>query len=288
MSIIYNWGITLYGLAIRLATSLSPKARLWVAGRASWKSELQEISQWQEPTLWFHCASLGEFEQGRPILEKIRQDYPHYKILLTFFSPSGYEVRKDYQHADHVMYLPLDTMNNMRELLNGFTPHLVIIVKYELWLNWLSELRSRTIPHILVSASLRPESNFLKGPLASLYREALEGFSQIFTQNGRTADLLKNFSSQIKVTKSADTRFDRVSENVANWEKVGKIADFINGRPCWVCGSTWPEDEKVIFESFQKLRSDNQDICLIIAPHEIHNERISKWMTIFPDQSTRY
>ncbi|MEL6628041.1 MAG: glycosyltransferase N-terminal domain-containing protein [Bacteroidota bacterium] len=288
LSFLYNVGIRLYGLIIRLATPFSSKAKSWITGRKNWKSEIQMISQWEEPVIWFHCASLGEFEQGRPVLEKIRRTYPNYKILLTFFSPSGYEIRKDYVQADHVMYLPLDTLDNMRYLLNHFKPHLVVIVKYELWLNWLSELRSSEIPHILISASLRPESNFLQGPLVSHYRIALEGFAQIFTQNPITTDLLQEFSTQIKVTTSADTRFDRVSDNVANWQEIGKIAEFVNKRPCWVCGSTWPEDEKVIFETFQSLYTHNQDVCLIIAPHEIHEERIDKWTETFREVSTRY
>ncbi|MEL6731779.1 MAG: glycosyltransferase N-terminal domain-containing protein, partial [Bacteroidota bacterium] len=132
LSFLYNVGIHLYGLTIRLITPFSPKAKSWITGRKNWKSEIQMISQWEEPVIWFHCASLGEFEQGRPVLEKIRRTYPNYKILLTFFSPSGYEIRKDYAQADHVMYLPLDTLDNMRYLLNHFKPHLVVIVKYEL------------------------------------------------------------------------------------------------------------------------------------------------------------
>ncbi len=225
-----------------------------------------------------HCASLGEFEQGRPVLEKIRSDYPHIKILLTFFSPSGYEVRKHYAGADWVFYLPLDTKGNVSRFLNIVKPQLAIFVKYEYWYNYLEQLRVLDIPVILISALFRKQSIFFKW-YGGLHRRMLSFFTHIYVQDEESLDNLKPLLDNSKITKAGDTRFDRVIAIAGDFQPIELIEKFATGRKLLVAGSTWPEDEK----NLQLMWQQNRELSLIIAPHEIHGEHIRYLLGLFPD-----
>jgi len=270
----YTLGIRAYGLAIRLASPFHQKARLWQSGRKDWKVRLQASIGNKRGWVWFHCSSLGEFEQGRPLMEAMKAAQPNLPILLTFFSPSGYEIRKDYAVADVVCYLPLDTPSNANYFLDLVKPEKVFFIKYDLWLNYLKALRKRSIPHFLVSALLRPESKFLKGILKGSYGEALLGFTRIFAQDEETLLLLKNRLGMERVDVSGDTRFDRAVQLPGKFEEVPGIVGFLRGRRLIVVGSSYAKDEEVFLPVISALR--NLDLCWIVAPHNIDHEHIHK------------
>lgn len=270
----YTLGIHAYGLAIRLASAFNPKAKLWISGRKQWKKRLQASLGSKKGWVWFHCSSLGEFEQGRPLMEALKKEHPHRPILLTFFSPSGYEIRKDYAVADVVCYLPLDTPSNAEAFLEMVQPDLVFFIKYDLWLNFLAALRQRSIPHYLVSALLRPDSKFLNGMMKGSYAEALQGFTWVFAQDKGTEVLLKERLQMDQVTVSGDTRFDRAIQLPAKFEEVAGIAGFVKGRRVVVVGSSYAKDEEVFLPVIEALRELN--LCWIVAPHNIERERIER------------
>ena len=199
MRFIYNISIALYGLLIRIASLFNKKAKLWVDGRRDWELKLLEFKKNNSKKLvWVHAASLGEFEQGRPIIESIKSRYPEYGIVLSFFSPSGYEVRKNYDGADYVCYMPLDSALNANKFIGIMEPKAAVIVKYEFWLNHLSVLHTKKIPHILVSGIFRKSQIFFK-PFGKIFRKSLERFSHLFVQDQNSLDLLSNLQ---KVHKS--------------------------------------------------------------------------------------
>ena len=272
----YHLVIRLYGFALRVASLFVPKARLWVRGRKQWKAKLKEAVGERKNWTWFHCASLGEFEQGRPLIEAFRRQFPEELILLTFFSPSGYEIRKHYSQVDLVIYLPLDTPSNARFFLDTLQPKQAFFVKYELWLNYLAGLRARKIPHYLVSALLRPDSRFLKSALKKQYATAFRGFNRIFAQDEATMELLRGIVEQDQLMLSGDTRFDRAAELPEQFYEVEGIADFIQGRPCLVVGSSYVADEDLLFSALENLKEF--DLCVRLAPHEIDRDRIAQQM----------
>lgn len=274
MTLFYNLGILLYGWAIRIASPFNRKARLWVDGRKDWEKKLARALGDRQDWIWMHCSSLGEFEQGRPLIEAIKHQYPHQKILLSFFSPSGYEIRKNFAHVDHVCYLPLDTPRNARTFLDILQPKLVIYVKYDLWLNFIAEAEARKIHQILVSAILRKDSKFLKSGLRKQYRQAFHAFSWIFTQDQDTHNLLTQLVQLDRISVAGDTRFDRVAELPAKFEPVPGIEAFIAGRRCIVAGSPWPRDEEILLPVINRLR--RPELCWIVAPHEIHPQHIDQ------------
>ncbi|MEM7037875.1 MAG: glycosyltransferase N-terminal domain-containing protein [Bacteroidota bacterium] len=285
MMFFYQTGIHLYGFGARVASLFSDKARKWVKGRKDWKASLRaKISDgnW----IWFHCASLGEFEQGRKLMEEIRVKYPDYKLLLTFFSPSGYEIRKGYQGADHVCYMPLDTRSNVSSFLDIVQPKMVFIIKYELWLNYIFEAERRGIPMFLVSALVRESSKFLTSQLKGLYKKAFGAFSWIFTQDENSLKLLKAFAETDKLSVAGDTRFDRAAELPAKWEAVPGIAEFVGEKRCIVVGSPWPKDEAVVLPAIAALK--DYDLKWIIAPHEIHPAEIDRHIRAYPGKMAKY
>jgi 3-deoxy-D-manno-octulosonic-acid transferase len=272
---LYHLGIVLYRWGIGVASLFNPKARLWIAGRWDWEARLKEaIAAKGGDWIWFHCSSLGEFEQGRPLIEAIKLRHPGQKILLTFFSPSGYEVRKGYGVVDHVCYLPLDTAGNARAFLDIVKPKLVFFVKYDLWLNFIAEVHARGIHLVLVSVLVRQESRFFKSMLRGNYRRAFRSFSWIFTQDRESVHLLEKFAGMERISMAGDTRFDRVAQLPAAFQPVPGIAEFIRGRRCIVAGSPWPADEAVLLPVIETLRG--ADLCWIIAPHEIHTGEIDR------------
>ena len=210
---LYNFGLTCYVWIIRLVAPRHPKARLWINGRKDLYKRMAETIDPAARIVWIHVASLGEFEQGRPIIERIRKEHPEYKILLTFFSPSGYEIRKNYQGVDYIFYLPIDTPRNARRFLDAAHPEIAVFVKYEFWLNLLYELRRRKVRTYIVSAIFRRNSIFFR-PYGGMWRQALESFDVMFVQNEESKKLLAGLGFD-NVIVAGDTRFDRVAEIAA-------------------------------------------------------------------------
>ena len=263
-----------------MAANWSPKAKLWVDGRKDWQDKLQQQFQPKsnDKVLWMHCASLGEFEQGRPILGKVKSQNPKVKIILTFFSPSGYEIRKDYNGADMVMYLPEDSKENANAFLNLVQPSLAIFVKYEFWHFYLVELKNRKIETILISGIFRNTQPFFQW-WGGFYKNMLLNFSHLFVQNQSSADLLASINIKKNVTVCGDTRFDRVLEMAKNWQPVSAIEPFLqSNKKILVAGSTWKEDEKLIVQWYHQNKDEWQ---LIIAPHEIDEAHIAQLQQLF-------
>lgn len=264
-SFFYDFFIQLYGISIRLAAIWSPKAKAWIEGRKRFPVLTPEKKR-----IWFHCASLGEFEQGRPVLEILRNKFPHYEIVLSFFSPSGYEIRKNYPHADHVIYLPLDTPKNAKNLIEGINPALVIWVKYEFWFHYLTKLKSKNIPVILVSAIFRKSQPFFK-PYGQFWKNILKCFDKIYVQDEASIRLLYQIGMK-NTAISGDTRFDRVY-TIANENKdFPEIAAFTKNNFTIVAGSTWEDDENLLAPFIQ----NNKSVKFIIAPHEISTSNLNR------------
>jgi len=281
MKFLYNIGIRSYGLAIAIASLFNDKAKRWREGRKEIFSKLQAVFEnVKEPVAWFHCSSLGEFEQGRPVIEAFRQKYPTYKILLTFFSPSGYDVRRDYIGADYIFYLPLDTPSNAKQFVKIVKPKFAVFVKYEFWYNYLSQLHKANVPTYLISAKFRPEQYFFKG-YASWFRKQLNVYKKIFVQDMDSEQLLKSIGLE-NIIVAGDTRFDRV---IAIAEKVKEdtlVSTFKGNCKLWICGSTWPEDEKMILHAFYHLKVSGEKVKLLLVPHETGENNISRLLNTFP------
>ena len=281
MIFFYNIFRLVYKSGISIASRWNGKAKKWVDGRKNWQQELS--LKWEvEPgdfVVWMHCASLGEFEQGRPILERIRTQGSTYKILLTFFSPSGFEIRKNYEHADHVMYLPLDSEENATFFLDTVKPQLAIFVKYEFWHYYLQELKQRKIETVLVSGIFRSSQPFFQW-WGNFHRNMLNNFSFLFVQNKESKQLLDGIGLAGKTSVAGDTRFDRVLEAAQHWRPVQHIDAFCDSQAVIVAGSTWPQDEAILSELINDHGSNQK---LIIAPHEIKDENIKRLKSLFPD-----
>ena len=267
---LYNFGLTLYVWLIRLVAPRHPKARLWIDGRKDLYKRMAETIDPTDRIVWVHVASLGEFEQGRPIIERIRKTHPEYKILLTFFSPSGYEVRKNYQGVDYIFYLPIDTPRNARRFLDAAHPEIAIFVKYEFWLNLLRDLRRRKVRTYIVSAIFRRNSIFFR-PYGGMWRQALESFDVMFVQNEESKKLLAGLGFD-NVIVAGDTRFDRVAEIAAAAKHIDIIDRFKGDKRLFVAGSTWNPDEELLI----RLINDNPDVKFIVAPHEMHEGRMAR------------
>jgi 3-deoxy-D-manno-octulosonic-acid transferase len=268
MQVIYNLGIFVYRYLVFIASLFNEKiAKMW-KGQKQGLEILKERLEPNEKYIWIHAASLGEFEQGRPLIEKLKQTHPEYKILLTFFSPSGYEVRKNYPLADIICYLPMDTPRNAYRFIRKVNPAMAIFIKYEFWANYLYRLRKNNIPTYVVSAIFRKDQLFFRW-YGNWYRNLLKRFKTIFVQNKESLDLLKNYGFE-NVIISGDTRFDRVSEIASQAKQLPYIENFMQGKKIFIAGSSWPKDEDLLLEYF----NNTPDIKLIIAPHEINKEHI--------------
>lgn len=278
----YNAGIALYECAIRAAARFKPKARAWSEGRRGIFERMAATIRPEEKIVWIHAASLGEFEQGRPIIEMLRRESPERKILLTFFSPSGYEIRKNYPGADYIFYLPSDRPRNVRRFLDIVDPEIAVFIKYEFWLNYLGELRRRGCRTLLVSAIFRRNSIFFR-PYGGAFRKALRGFERIFVQNAESAELLHGIGID-DTTVAGDTRFDRVADIAAAARRIEKVETFRNGRRLFVAGSTWGPDEEILLP----LINANPDIKFVVAPHEMEEERIERLLNGSRGGAVRY
>ncbi|UHG91818.1 3-deoxy-D-manno-octulosonic acid transferase [Spirosoma oryzicola] len=269
----YNTGIFVFQSLLQLVAPFNPKAKKWVDGRRDWRSSLtNKLASNKSPVAWFHAASLGEFEQGRPVIEAYREQYPDHKILLTFFSPSGYEVRKDYDGAHFVVYLPADTPVNARDFVAIVKPRIAFFIKYEFWYNYLHELKAAEVATLSFSAIFRPNQLFFKS-YGGFYRNMLRYFDHILVQNDESVRLLKSIGVST-VTLAGDTRFDRVAQVAAAKKDIPVARTFKKGAPMLVVGSAWKEDMDVLIPFLNQF---DKPLKVIIAPHEIHDEEIQKW-----------
>jgi 3-deoxy-D-manno-octulosonic-acid transferase len=280
--------LLLYRAAISIASLWNAKAKLWINGRKDIFEQLRskvnpDRYRDQNPiavgskVIWFHCSSLGEFEQGRPVLENLKKQIPNSKFLLTFFSPSGFETKKDYKGADWVFYLPIDSKKNAKQFLDIVKPALVVFVKYDYWYYYLIECKNRNIPLLMISAIFRNEQPFFKW-YGSLHRKMLNCFTHFFVQDKESLTLLESISIN-NVTIAGDTRFDRVSAIAENIKPIEEVEKFCGSSPVLVAGSTWPTDEKIIKDALEEF----PHLKLIIAPHEIHEEHLQQLKSLYTD-----
>ena len=281
MLLLYILGIQVYAFIIRIFSLFNLKAKLFIRGRKNVYQQITKRIDASQKHVWFHFASLGEFEQGRPVLEKLKEKYPSKKIVVTFFSPSGYEIRKNYALAD-VFYLPLDTKYHAKKFIDAVNPEMAIFTKYEFWHFYFKELQVRGIPLYVISGIFRPGQAFFKW-YGSFYRKMLSAVTYFFVQNEESENLLKSIGID-QVTINGDTRFDRVFENAQTPKKLDLIETFIGNSPTVICGSTWPEDEKLL----SALPEKYPDWKFIIAPHEIHESHIESIEKHFPVGSIRF
>jgi len=269
MLFLYNISIRIYFFLIWIASFFKPKAKKWIAGRFNWESKIP-VEFKNTKNAWFHFASLGEFEQGKPLLEKFIKHFPDYKIILTFFSPSGYEIRKNSPLAHLVLYLPLDTLSNALKFIDLINPKIVFVTKYEYWYHFFTVLKKREIPLYMVSAIFRPKQIFFK-LYGGFNRKILRCVTHFFVQNQSSVSLLKSIGIN-NSTCVGDTRFDSVINTLKNVESFAIIDDFCADNHILIAGSTWPSDEVLLAQ----LIINYPNWKLIIAPHEIGHSRIKE------------
>ena len=285
MQVLFTLGVLLYTLGILLAALLGhPKAKQWVAGRWQQRKAYipDTVGEPNERWVWFHAASLGEFEQGRPVIEALKQAHPEYKILLSFFSPSGYEVRKNYAYADEVLYLPADTPWNASKWVRHHHFVAAFFIKYEFWFNYMRALKKEGIPLFYISLILNKKSFFFK-PYGKWFRRQLDAVTHFFVQDEDTVALLHNVGYD-NVTLCGDTRFDRVAAIAEQAKPFPEVERFVAGRKCIIAGSTWPPDERLLNDFLPKLPDD---YCLIVAPHDVSESHVERIKAMFP-QATLY
>ncbi|MFM6976995.1 MAG: 3-deoxy-D-manno-octulosonic acid transferase [Sphingobacteriaceae bacterium] len=283
MLFLYRLGLLVYSGLMYLAALWHPKAKLWVGGRKGLIQKVAEKLNTAEQRAWFHFASLGEFEQGRPVMEALKKERPELKLVVTFFSPSGYEIRKNYALVEAVFYLPLDTPQHAADFIRLVNPQMAIFTKYEYWYFFFRELHRKRIPLYLISGIFRPKQVFFKW-YGGLYRRMLGFVSHFFVQNTESQDLLAQLGFD-QVSVSGDTRFDRVAELAHHPRVLPELKAFCGSSPVFIAGSTWPADEALLCELLKKY----PDWKLIIAPHEVDEAHIQELMKRFPKgQAIRY
>lgn len=279
MKLFYQIFLWAYPLAARILAFFNEKAKRWIQGRRGiFPSISNALKDNQSPIIWMHCASLGEFEQGRPLLESLKLRYPNHYILLSFFSPSGYEVRKNYEGANHVCYLPMDGPKNAKRFYDLVNPSLVLFVKYEFWYYYSLEASKRQIPLLLVSGIFRASQPFFQF-YGGFYRKLLSHFSHLFVQEQSSYDLIKGIGLAQKTSISGDTRFDRVISIVQDFLPIDAVEHFSKNRTVLVAGSTWAEDD----EELNHFLRANPSIFAIIAPHEIIEDRLNECLKWYPN-----
>ena len=284
MLFLYNLGIRFYSLAVWIASFFNPKAKLWREGRKQFFPKLTEaFKDNKAPVVWFHTSSLGEFEQGRPVIEHIKKNHPELKILITFFSPSGYEIRHDYDKADYVFYLPLDTRGNAQKFLSIVRPKAVFFVKYEFWYHFLNETQKTHVPMVLFSSIFREQQFFFKF-YGSFFRKVIRNYTHIFVQNQVSVDLLKGIKVP-HVSIAGDTRFDRVKDIADKQEEFPIVETFVNKQLTLVVGSSWWRDLAILVPF---LNDFGTPLKTIIAPHEIKDSEIERLQEVLTKKSIRY
>ncbi|MBO4805119.1 MAG: 3-deoxy-D-manno-octulosonic acid transferase [Paludibacteraceae bacterium] len=282
MKLIYNLGILLYYAIVYIVSFFDDKAKKFIEGRKNVFSFLAERIVYNDKFIWMHVSSLGEFEQGRPIIEAIRREHPEYKIILTFFSPSGYEVRKNYDGAEIVCYLPMDTSWNAKRFVRLVNPSIAIFIKYEFWGNYLSELKKNKVPTYIVSAIFRDNQVFFR-PYGGWYRSFLYNFEHLFVQDEKSRNLLASVGIK-NVSIVGDTRFDRVLAIAKASKELPIVAAFKANNRVLVAGSSWPKDEAFLLPYF----NEHSNMKLIIAPHEIHESHIEDIVSKLKRPYVRY
>lgn len=276
MRCLYTAIVAIYTVLIRLSALFLPKAQLWVLGRKQWQRDMKlYFTKPSTPLIWMHCASLGEYEQGKPLLQALKQHYPQYHILLTFFSPSGYEVRKHNAAADKVMYLPTDTYTNAKQFVKLCQPKLAIFVKYEFWYNYLHQLYKAAIPTVFISVIFRPQQYFFKW-YGAWFRQHLKKINHIFVQNEESFHLLQTIGVK-QLSVAGDTRFDSVLAIAKKQNNNQLVEHFKASQPLLLVGSSWAADEANILKIAEALPV----FKILIAPHEIHTARIQSLMQLF-------
>ena len=279
MLILFTIGVVLYTLGVKVAALFgNAKAKQWVQGRKRQKAAATSTRESGEEWIWFHAASLGEFEQGRPVIEALKKEFPQFKILLSFFSPSGYEIRKNYPLADEVVYLPSDTPRHAAQWVKRHHFVAAFFIKYEFWFNYMRALKKAGIPLFYISLILKPDSYFFRS-YGGWFRKQLRSVTHFFVQDTTTEQLLKSHGMD-NVTVCGDTRFDRVAAIAQQAKPFPDIKQFISGRQCIIAGSTWPPDEKLLASFAPKLPDD---YCLIVAPHDISDSHIAQIKALFTE-----
>ncbi|WP_337968580.1 glycosyltransferase N-terminal domain-containing protein [uncultured Flavobacterium sp.] len=270
MLFLYNLVVSIAGFFLKIVALFSPKIKLFTEGRKNVFTILEDKIKPTDKTIWFHSASLGEYEQGLPVIEKIKEKYPSHKIIVTFFSPSGYEVRKNNTVTDVTIYLPLDTKSNAKRFLKLVHPELAFFIKYEFWLNYLKELENSKTPTYLISGIFRDNQMFFKW-YGGFYRKALKAFTYFFVQNEASKEKIEALGFQ-NVIVSGDTRFDRVNAILERDNTLDFIENFKNNTPTIIIGSSWPKDEALLIEYINDAPSM---VKFIIAPHNIKADQIA-------------
>ncbi|MFI5219570.1 MAG: 3-deoxy-D-manno-octulosonic acid transferase [Bacteroidia bacterium] len=287
MKWLYFLGIKIYGATIYCASFFNPKARLWINGRKNIFLRLSEALEGKkEKRIWFHCSSLGEFEQGKPVMEAIRQEYSGYKIILTFYSPSGYEIRKNDAVVDYVFYLPTDGKHSACKFIKIVNPKIVFFVKNDFWYYYIKELKEQKIPLYVLSARFRPSQVYFLPPVlgGKFFQKMLRRVAHFFVQDQQSLELLYKHSIP-QVTVSGDTRFDRVFHNSLQVASFPEIEKFCNSKKIFIAGSTWPADEKIIIEL---INQQTDEFKFIIAPHEINQHQIDNLVQNISKKTLRY
>lgn len=280
----YQLGIRIYFLVARISALFNEKAQLFVRGQKGIFETVEKKLLFKRPVIWIHCASLGEFEQGRPLIEKIKQQHPDHQIVLTFYSPSGYEIRKNYELADCVCYLPADTPGKARKFIEMIQPEKAFFIKYEYWYNYFRILKEKDVPIYMISAIFRPKQLFFsKGLRGKWYRKILQNVEHFFVQNEQSALLLKQIGLN-NFTITGDTRFDRVAEIAARSRDLPRIKQFKKGGKLIVAGSTWPPDEALLI----KFLKQNPEAKIVFAPHEVKESNVLRLLKQMPVDAALY
>lgn len=269
MKLLYAISIHFYNIIVGIVSVWNPKAKLWKNGRKQWKKKLKEGTKSLRNVYWFHCASLGEFEQARPLIEKLKNERPDISILLTFFSPSGYEIRKNYPFADYICYLPIDTRKNAQQFLDTIKIEKAYFVKYEVWPNLFMELKKREIPFYLISATFREGQIYFK-KIGKWFLNLLTLPTSIFVQDEASKKILENH--KIKSVVAGDTRYDKVIENANKAIEIPIIKNFTRGKFTLIAGSSWEKEEKMVSDF---LRKKDGDIKVIFAPHDVSKSHVN-------------
>lgn len=282
MAFLYHTAIAMYTLMIRMVSPFNTKAKEWVKGRRGWKKELENAFSPDDKVIWFHAASLGEFEQGRPVMEAVRREYPAYKILLTFFSPSGYLQKKNFSGADKVMYLPPDSRRNAACFVSSLRPQLAVFIKYEFWFNYLGALERNNVAVVFISALFREKQHFFRW-YGGWFRKRLRKAEHFYLQDTASEELLNKWGIG-QTTVSGDTRFDRVADILKIKHEEPALEKFCHGSRVLIAGSTWPPDEELL----ATIPGHFPDLKIIIAPHEVREDRIEQLCAILAMPVLRY
>lgn len=283
MNFLYNIGILIFSALARLISPFNTRASLWVRGRKNWEEKIAEKVKQGDKVIWIHCASLGEFEQGRPVIEAIKQQMPSFKVFLTFFSPSGYEIRKNYSFADCVIYLPSDTPSNAVRFIELVRPEYVIFVKYEFWNNYISALYRNKIPLYLISGIFRDGQHFFKW-YGSFFRNMLKKFEKIYVQDQNSLDLLSGIGIKNAIL-AGDTRFDRVVQIAGTAKIIPQLEQFRGEEKLFLAGSSWKPDEEIISEYINMFPLKMK---WVFAPHEVDKSNIDRLASLFKVKTVRF